>query len=104
MKTGQKRIFTPEKIEEMVALRKQGYSFPLLGKKFNCDHSSVIYQYKKYLYLEKLEHKRIMGTIRKKNKKETHKRKYPKQRSRGIEFCPKCEMRLDSDYHIEFPC
>ena len=45
-----RKIFTgkPELLQEMLDLRRQGWSFPRLGKKYGIDHGSVFYQVKKH--------------------------------------------------------
>lgn len=49
MRAGYKKIFNDEKkLQEMLDLRSQGWSFPKLGARYGCDHSSIIYQVKKH--------------------------------------------------------
>ena len=40
---GREHRFTKENVAEMIALRKAGWSFPKIGRKFKCDHTTIIY-------------------------------------------------------------
>lgn len=41
--SGKDKRFTKEDVDEMIKLRLEGWSYPALAKKFNCDHASVCY-------------------------------------------------------------
>ena len=47
---GYKKVFqnNPKLLQEMLDLRRQGWSFPKLGEKYGIDHSSVIWQVRKH--------------------------------------------------------
>lgn len=40
---GATKIFTPEKIKEVINLRKMGYPYSVLAKKYKVDHTTIIY-------------------------------------------------------------
>ena len=49
MKYTYRRVFTdPNVLLEMLKLRAEGENFTYLAKKYNVDHSSIIYQCQKY--------------------------------------------------------
>lgn len=49
MKKGGKRIFNDkEALQEMLTLRNKGWSYTALSVRFNCDHSSILYQCRKH--------------------------------------------------------
>src|SRR3990167_6884614 len=49
MKKGNKKLFLDEeKLQEMLELRKGGWSYNALAKKYGCDHTSIIYQCQKH--------------------------------------------------------
>lgn len=83
---GQKLIFkNPEILNEMLELRKQGWSTLELGKKYNCNHTTVMYQIMKNCpeykgYASKLR----TQTIPKKG------------------HCPKCDLLLTSEFFCEY--
>src|SRR3990167_8393146 len=70
-----KRVFRnkPELLQEMLDLRKQGWSFPRLGVKYGVDYSSIIYQVKKHGDKVKQE---LLKRKSKKTTKETTKERY----------------------------
>jgi len=41
------RKLSPQDVEQIRQLRKSGMSFPAIGRKFNVDHTSIIYWCKK---------------------------------------------------------
>jgi hypothetical protein len=87
MRLGDVRIFKdPEKVEEMVRLRDAGWSWPRLATKYNCDHTSLIYQFRKFKKLPKGP-TRAPG-VRKVRIKE--------------KACPKCELLLRSEFFCEY--
>src|SRR3990167_4921209 len=44
-----KKVFRNEKVlKEMLDLRSKGWSFPALAARYDCDHSSIIWQVKKH--------------------------------------------------------
>lgn len=49
MKRTHKKPFVDKKLlEEMLLLREDGWSFLKLGRKYECDHTSILYQCKKF--------------------------------------------------------
>ena|SRR3990167_6561985 len=49
MRESYKKIFyNLEKLNEMIELRKKGWSYLQLANRFNVDHTSIIYQWSKY--------------------------------------------------------
>lgn len=83
MKLGGKRIFKDiAKLQEMLLLRSKGWSSPRLAKKFNCDHTTILYHcYRHYIRKEKAAIKFIRKVIFKKEG-----------------FCRICGIRLISYY------
>lgn len=50
MRYGDKRIFEDSnKLDKFIKLRSEGVPFPMLAAHFKCDHSSLVYQWQKYL-------------------------------------------------------
>ncbi len=47
MKLGGKKTITPDKVKEIIELRKQGWSLPKIGAKFGVDYTSIFYWLKK---------------------------------------------------------
>ncbi len=87
-----KKIFSdPGKLEELIRLRKEGYSFLKLAMIFSCDPSSVQNQCKKY--------ENNIGPIKLEKRIITPKKPKPKK-----DCCPHCEMLLSSEHHIKNPC
>lgn len=82
MTKGKSQIFKdPNKLQEMFTLRKAGWSSTLLSKKYGCDHTTILYECRKYgIYPERLirinKERIIMATpkpIKPKTQQQTHK-------------------------------
>lgn len=95
MRKGDKKIFnTQETINDIISLREKGWTYPKIAKKYNCDHTSIIYQIQKYLKKGNVWSSRqspILINI-KRRKLDPNK------------FCQICEMLLKSPYHIKNSC
>lgn len=79
---------TQEKIDKLIEYRKAGYTFNQIGYVFGCDHTAVIYHWNKHINPDKI--KKI--------------RSKPKVHVQREGFCPKCKMKLSSEYHTKNPC
>jgi len=69
MKKGNKKLFLEdeEKLQEMLKLRKSGWSYHTLAKKYGCDHSSIIYQCQKNgVFNNNIQTTRIVSEVKKK--------------------------------------
>ena len=69
MKKGNKKLFLEdeEKLQEMLELRKSGWSYHALAKKYGCDHSSIIYQCQKNgVFNNNIQTTRIVSEVKKK--------------------------------------
>ncbi len=88
MRLGDKRIFRnyPEKIKEMVKLRNSGWSWLKLAKKYECDHTSLIYQYRRYYETR------------------TGKKRKPREEKVRLKegHCPKCELLFKSEFSCDY--
>src|SRR3990167_3640159 len=74
MKKGNKKLFLEdeEKLQEMLKLRKSGWSYHTLAKKYGCDHSSIIYQCQKNgVFNNNIQTTRIVSEVKKKEIKNT---------------------------------
>ena len=72
MRENDKKIFENKiLLYEMFDLRKKGWSYIALGRKFNCDHTSIIYQ------CQKNNIQKIIYPIKKVQKKEIKKNNFP---------------------------
>src|SRR3990167_2647226 len=68
MKKGNKKLFLEEegKLQEMLELRKGGWSYNALAKKYGCDHSSIIYQCQKNgVFNNNIQTTRIVSEVKK---------------------------------------
>ena len=91
MRTGDKRIFDDEKLlKEMLELRSAGWSYLKLAKKYNCDHTSILYQCKKAnnggIVIKKIlnpDRPKRQGVVKKGH-------------------CPMCELLLTSEFFCEY--
>src|SRR3990167_10071097 len=68
MKKGDKKLFLDEeKLQEMFKLRKGGWSYNALAKKYRCDHTSIIYQCQKNgVFNNNIQITRIVSEVKKK--------------------------------------
>lgn len=92
MKKGQHRIFKdPETIKDIIYLRQIGWGYKGIALKYNCDHSSVVYQIHKY----EDEQQRLLDCLPV---------EYNQPRILTKKQCPVCEMLLTSKTHMANPC
>lgn len=88
MRKGDVRIFeNRENLIKMIEMRESGISFAKIAKHFNCDHTSVIYRWKKYQtgYSPKKYKQRKIKVFQ---IKEGH--------------CPKCDLLLTSEFSCDY--
>ncbi len=76
-----------DKLQEMLFLQSQGWSYLKLAKRFNCDHTSILYQVKKHGSNEQTIFTKIIRRIYRKSKSFEKKK-----------FCSVCGIRLTSEY------
>lgn len=93
MRKGDKRVFTNSSlVKEMLEMRNSGETLVSIAKHFHVDHTSIVYQIKKYTFPKKnnTSQQEFYEEIIQSFVREGH--------------CPQCDMRLESEYHKKFPC